>query len=313
MPSSILTLTPNPALDVWTTTARFRVGPKLRCTAPKIDPGGGGVNVSRVVHRLGGDTTAIHAAGGRTGEELAACLDREGVPAERCAIEGATREDFSVCATETGDVLRFVTPGPALRAREIGDLLDRLRDHAATASLVVGSGSLPDGTGDDFWAKAAMLCEDAGARFVLDSHDRVGPALEAGVFCFRENTDAIAGIAGRDVGWPEDAADWAEDRVRSGAAEMIVITEGAQGALLVQRDLRLVLSPPLVEVRSAIGAGDSFVAGLCLALARGEGPDAALRLAVATAAATLLTPGTELCRKDDVDRLVAESNQVRRI
>lgn len=313
MPETVVTLTPNPALDLWMTTPRFRTGPKLRCTRPKLDPGGGGVNVSRAIHRLGGATLALHAAGGRTGDDIAAALDREGVPAERCPIAGDTREDISVRETETGGVLRFVTPGPELRAEERDDLLERTRRAVSGASLAVGSGSLPEGMDDRFWAETAAICRQAGTRFLLDSHDLVGPALEEGVFCFRENRDAVSNLVGHDVGWPEEAADWAEAQVRSGRAEVVVLTEGADGALLVSEDFRLLQMPPKVEVRSAIGAGDSFVAGLCTVLSRDQGLEEALRTGVAAAAATLLTEGTELCRREDVERLLSGLGAPRRI
>ncbi|WP_375260818.1 1-phosphofructokinase family hexose kinase [Palleronia sp.] len=313
MTERVLTLTPNPALDVWTTTAKFRSGSKLRCSQPRIDPGGGGINVSRVLHRLEGDTLALFTAGGRTGEEVAARLDGFGVPAERCAIDSDTREDFSVREEESGDVLRFVTPGPELSAGEGDRLLDRLGKLAGGGELVVGSGSLPAGLDDDFWAEAVRRCKDAGARFILDSHDCVGPALDEGVFCFRENTDAVAELAGHDIAWPDEVAAWAEKQIEAGAVEMIIVTEGSEGALLVTRDTRLVLSPPEVEPRSAVGAGDSFVAGLCLALSEQRSIEDTLRQAVGTAAATLLTPGTELCRKEDVERLVSACGDPRHI
>ena len=309
----LLTLTPNPALDLWMTTPRFEPGAKLRCSKPKVDPGGGGINVSRVVNRLGGRTLALYAAGGRTGTDLADALEREGVPAERCTIEEDTREDIAVRETETGQVLRFVTPGPDLSVREREDLLSLLAHHVSGDTLVIGSGSLPGGVGQDFWADVAVRCREAGARFVLDSHDAVGPALDAGVYCFRENRDAISEIAGRDVSWPEDVADWAGEQVRSGVAEIVVVTEGAEGAVLVTKDMRILQRPPQVEPQSAVGAGDSFVAGFCLAMSQNSDPEEALRRAVATAAATLLSEGTELCRADDVERLVAELGDSRNI
>jgi 6-phosphofructokinase 2 len=309
----LLTLTPNPALDVWLTTPRFTPGAKLRTSHPRIDPGGGGINVSRVVRRLGGETCALYAAGGRTGDALAEALGREDVHAQRCTIEAETRENISVRETETGKVLRFVTPGPELGAEERDDLLDLLSRNIAGSSLVIGSGSLPGGAGDRFWAEAALRCGQGGARFVLDSHDAVVPALEEGVFCFRENRDAIEKIAGRDIGWPHGAADWAEEQVGAGAARIVVVTEGDKGAVLVSRDMRILQPPPKVTPESEVGAGDSFVGGFCLALAQGRGQDEALCRAVATAAATLLTEGTELCRADDVDRLVAGMEAAHRI
>lgn len=308
-----LTLTPNAALDIWTTTPRITPGPKLRCTPPDEDPGGGGINVSRVIHRLGGDTLALFVAGGRAGDAVADALARDGVPAVRIAMAGTTRQSFSVREDATGEVFRFVTPGPDLQISEAQALLDRLDDCAAGAALVVGSGSLPPGAPDDFWAQAAARTRAAGARFVLDTGVGAVAALRAGVFVFRENADVIARVAGRALAWPDQVADWASARVHDGSAEMIIATEGAQGALLVTADRRIILSPPHVTVQSAIGAGDSFVGGFCHGLTTGHSPEDALRLGVATAAATMLTPGTALCRKEDALRLMDECGEARTV
>lgn len=187
MPEIVLTLTLNPALDVRTTTERFQASPKLRCSTPQIDPGGGGINVSRVLHRLEGETQALFAAGGRTGEEVASRLMRVGVPAEQCPTDSATHEVFGVREDASGDVLRFVTPGPELSSAKGNSLLDRLGELADGAELVVGSGSLPEGIDEAFWGDVVRRCKDAGTRFVLDSYDSVGSALDEGILCFREN------------------------------------------------------------------------------------------------------------------------------
>ena len=239
--------------------------------------------------------------------------NRSHIRSERCAIEADTRESISVSEDESGEVLRFVTPGPQIRREEAEMLLDKLERACAEASLVVGSGSLPEGAGEDFWVRAAALCKSAGVRFVLDSHDASEPALNDGVFCFRENRDAIAGMMGHDIGWPNETAQWAAEQVEAGAAEIVIVTEGAEGALLVTGDAKFLQHPPDVEPRSAIGAGDSFVAGFCLTLSRKQSLEDALRSAVATAAATLLTQGTELCRKEDVERLLLELRELRRL
>ena len=118
---------------------------------------------------------------------------------------------------------------------------------------------------------------------------------------------------GHEIGWPEETAEWAADQVASGKAEIVIVTEGAEGALLVTGDAKFLQHPPDVEPRSAIGAGDSFVAGFCLTLSRKQSLEDALRSAVATAAATLLTQGTELCRKEDVERLLLELRELRRL
>lgn len=302
----IVTLTPNAALDVWTTVPRVTSGTKLRCSVPQLDPGGGGVNVSRVLRRLGAETIALYTGGGPVGDEIAVRLGAEGVPSERQHIAGQSRETFHVFEEDTGALYRFVMPGPNMTAAERRALLARLGALASEGGLVVGSGSLPPGLGEDFWARAAEIARERGCRFLLDSAHGVKLALDTGLFLLRQNLDELCAVAGQALSWPGEAAQWSREQIARGACEVAVVTNGAEGALLVTKDERVRLTPPKVRIRSAVGAGDSFMGGLCLGLARGETPRQALRLAVATAAATMITSATELCRKEDVDRLLEE-------
>lgn len=305
-----VTLTPNPALDLWTGTQSVKAGPKLRCSAPRVDPGGGGINVSRVIRILGGETTAIYLKGGLTGEALALALAAAGIEGSAVETAAATRQSFSVQEETTGAVYRFVLPGEPAGEADAAAMLERVSQLAPTAAVVVGSGSLPPGMDKDFWAHAARRAKAAGAAFLLDSGDGVPPALAEGVDIYRENTSAIARFENQAISWPHEAAEWAEARISQGAAQTIIITEGDRGALMVTAQGRVVMQPPKVPVASAIGAGDSFVGALCFALSHDRSPEEALRLAVATAAATLLTPATELCRLADIERLLLQVTRV---
>jgi len=300
----VLTLTPNSSIDVWTTAPQVKSGIKLRCTQPQFDPGGGGINVSRVMHRLGADTLALFTAGGPVGEELAAMLAAEGVPAERQHIAGQTRESLHVLDEMSGELFRFVMPGPVLTEAEGDAFLDRVEQHARPGGLIVGSGSLPPGLGEAFWSRAATLAKTLDCRFLLDSAHGVKETLESGLYLLRQNLVELRNLVGAEISWPDDTAEWAREQIAHGTCEVVVVTSGADGALLVTKDERVRLTPPKVTIRSAVGAGDSFMGGLSLGLARGEAPHDALRLAVATAAATMITPATELCLKEDVDRVL---------
>ncbi len=304
MQRRIITLTPNPALDLWTTTDRVVPEHKLRCSAPRLDPGGGGINVSRVVQRLGGDTMALFAAGGGIGNQLVAVIEREGLAYRRIDIASETRMSIHVDEVRTGALYRFVMPGPEVSATEGKSLLDRFSSEVTPDALTVASGSLPPGLDEGFWARLGEEAGRAGSRLLLDTSNGIAAALDKGVFLLRQDHDEVMRLRGKDMDWPKETADWASRLVARGAAEIVIITHGAEGALMVTANERIALMPPKVDGISAVGAGDSFMGALCFELARGGTPAHALRLAVTAAAAALLTPGTELCRKADVERLL---------
>jgi 6-phosphofructokinase 2 len=305
---SIVTLTVNPALDLTVAVDRVVSGPKLRCGTARLDPGGGGINVARVLHRLGVPTVALYAVGGLTGERLRELIDREGFPHRPIAIPGETRQSFTAHEESTGQQHRFVLPGPRLSANEWQGLLEAAVEMAERADLVVASGSLAPGVPDDFFARVAEALEDQGVRLILDSS---GPGLtrtveRAHVFLVKPNTQEIVELAGEELPWPEGQADWASALIARGRSDVVVVTHGAEGAIVVTRDRRTKVRPPAMQVQSAIGAGDSFIAGLCTGLVRGQPVAEAGALGMAAAAATLLTPGTELCHPHDVERLRAD-------
>jgi 6-phosphofructokinase 2 len=193
MQRQIITLTPNPALDLWTTTDHVEPEHKLRCSAPKLDPGGGGINVSRVVKRLGGDTVALFAAGGDVGDQLVAVIGREGLAYQRIDIAGETRMSIHVDEERTGALYRFVMPGPALSAAEGRSLLDRFSSQATPGALAVASGSLPPGLDDGFWARLADEAERAGCHLLLDTSSGIAAALDKGVFLLRQDHEKRSG------------------------------------------------------------------------------------------------------------------------
>src|SRR4051812_43482148 len=141
--AEIATLTLNPALDIATGTDTVRPTHKLRCTEPQSEPGGGGINVARVLHALGGDVTAIFPCGGSSGALFEKLLRETGVPIAPVPIAGTTRESFTVDEAKTGDQYRFVLPGPMLGEDEIARLLDAIGGVEGPPSHVVASGSLP--------------------------------------------------------------------------------------------------------------------------------------------------------------------------
>jgi 6-phosphofructokinase 2 len=304
----VVTLTVNPALDVTVTVERVISGPKLRCGKPRLDPGGGGINVARVLHRLGVPTIALYAVGGLTGDRVRELVDREGFAHRPIAVADETRQSFSAFENVSGKPYRFILPGPTLSENEWQSLHDATIEMAERADLVVASGSLAPGMPEDFYARLAEAMRNSGDRLVLDSSGAgLATTLErTPVYLVKPNMHEITELAGKELAWPDEQADWASGLIARGRAEIVVVTRAAEGALLVTRDRRTRVQPPPVEIVSAVGAGDSFIAGLCASLVSGKSVVEAGVLGMAAATATLETPGTELCEPAEVERLRAQ-------
>src|SRR3990167_3914348 len=300
----ILTLTMNPALDISTAIDRVEPVHKLRCGAPQTHPGGGGINVARVMHRLGSRVTAIYTAGGPLGRELSTLLDAEGVPSQVVPIAGETRESFSVHELSSGQDYRFVLPGPTLSEPEWTACLDAVVAGLAQARYVVVSGGLPAGVPLDFYARLARRVREVGGWLVLDSNGAaLVETLAAGVYLVKPSLRELRELTGQPL---LDEASWrdaARALIAHGQAQIVALSLGEDGALLVTADQAWRAQSLQVSVASTIGAGDSFVGGLVWALSEGKALDEAFRYAMAAGAAALLSPGTNLCDPADVARL----------
>lgn len=302
--NNIGTLTMNPALDISTATEEVIATHKLRCSDPQFDPGGGGINVARVVSILGGDATAIIPAGGPAGALLQGLLDASGIRQSVVPISGHTRESFTVDERSTGQQFRFVLPGPRLSSEELELCLDAISELEPQPAFFVVSGSLPRDTPVDFLSRIARKVKSIEAKLIVDtSGDALGQILQNGVYLLKPNLRELSQLAGRDLMGEQDQIAAARQLVDGGKAEIVVLSLGAGGALLVTAELAERFETFDVPVRSAVGAGDSMVGGIVLALARGKSLRDAVVFGMAAGAAALMTEGSELCRREDVERL----------
>jgi len=305
--TDIVTVTPNPAVDLSTSVERIVPVTKLRGTSQRRDPGGGGINVARVIKRLGGDASALYPIGGATGELLRRLLDEEGVTSRTFPIAQETREDFFVSEIATGQPYRFILPGPRLSEDEWQQCLRLLSATAPFPRFVVASGSLPEGVPDDFYARVAAIARQRGARMVLDTSGRaLSAAVAEGIDLIKPSLREMRELTAHE---PRDAEQWEEAAralIDRGKVSVIALTMGHLGAVLVTRDKVLRAEPIAVKPIGAVGAGDSFLGALIWRLAAGSDLEDAFRQAVAAGAAALLNPGTGLCRPADVERLARQ-------
>ena len=303
----ILTVTLNPALDLSTSTDAVVPELKLRCEAPDIDPGGGGINVSRAVAILGGRSIALVALGGATGARLCDLLHETGLPVLRLQAPGETRQSLAVIDRGTGAQFRFVLPGPQWRPSEVHEALNAVLGAAPADGIVVVSGSNPPGVPPEFASLLAQRLAGRETRLFVDTSGAalasVAAARGAPLAVLRMDDAEAEGLAGRPLPMRQDTADFASTLVRMGAARAVIVARGADGNIVACPAGRWHAEAPPVPVISKVGAGDSFVAGYALGAARDMAVPDALALGAAAAAAAVMTPATDLCRPEDVARL----------
>jgi len=305
MTEPVLTLTLNPAVDIACETNRVQPEHKLRTQREQYDPGGGGVNVARVIHDLGGKARALILVGGATGLFYEELLGAHGVPYSAIPIRGRTRVALNVREAETGLEFRFVPEGPEIASDEWRSVLTELEQTDAT--WIVASGSLPRGVPEDFYAQAASIARQRGQRFVLDTSGApLRAALGQGITFAKPSRREFEALVGRDLADIATLEKAARSFVDGGAVEMLVVSLGKDGALLATK-AGIHRVPALnVAVQSAVGAGDSFVAGMVLALARGDTAETAFAYGMATGGAAVASGGTAHPEPVLVERLFAQ-------
>jgi len=303
----IVTLTINPAIDIFVNVPRVEATRKLRCSPPKRDPGGGGINVARVAHRLGGDVLAVYPIGGHIGRLLHRLMDREDIESLVTPSHVETRENFTAYEESTGEQYRFVLPGSPLHRAEWETCLDKLVTLESKPKIVVASGSLPPGVPDDFYARVVRHAKAIGAKTVIDTSGiALKEALAEGVTLIKPNLVELSEFVAQSLDSDENCIAAARKLVAAGQAEIVALTLGEQGALVVTARQAWRAQPMPIQAVSAVGAGDSFLGGMVAALAKGQAIERAFAMAVAAASAAVMTPGTGLCQPEDVKRLLPQ-------
>lgn len=309
-PADILTITLNPTVDFSTSAKRVRAGHKVRCDAPMRDPGGGGVNVARAIRLLGGEARAFAAVGGHMGRILLGLLEQEGVQVHPFEVEGETRESMAVIERQSCKQYRFVMPGPRWDATQVDAALAQVCTVIPKDGYVVLSGSNPPGVPDDFPARLRREMADSGARLIVDTSTKALRLLANTPtdppYLLRMDRSEAEELAGSPLETVAELAEFATILVARGVAQVIVMALGPKGSVLVTGDQSWHAAAAEVPVRSKVGAGDSFVGALTLALARGEPPQSALQKGTAAASAAVMTDATRLCLRSDVEGLVAQ-------
>ena len=302
----IATVTLNPSLDEHITVHGLVMEETNRWDRRHRYAGGKGIDISRAIHEMRGASMAYGFIGGDNGRTVEILLDEEGVLFNFTPIRQETRANFIVTDTKTSQQTRIGAPGPRISKSELERFLKKMRNIRPSPDLVTASGSVPPGVSASIYYDMIRVAKGFGVRTILDS---TGQWLEEGIrakpYLIKPNVHEAEGLLKRELPTEEAIIEAALD-LRKMGIEIAVISRGEEGIIASTKGSLFKAVPPPVKIRSAVGAGDCTIAGLALKLAYGEPLIEACRLAVAMGTAAVLTPGTGLCRRADVERLLPQ-------
>lgn len=300
---SVITITFSPCIDKSTSVAALVPEKKLRCAAPRLEPGGGGINVARAIKKLGGEATAIFPSGGYTGKYFNHLLEKENIDVVIIESGNETRENIIVLDEANNNQYRFGMPGTLLTESEWKKCLQAV-EEISEAEFIIASGSLPPGVPVDIYARLAKMATAKKAKFIVDtSGEALKQAVEEGVYLLKPNLGELSYLAGKKEIQISEVVSIARSVIARGKCEAMVVSLGAAGAMLVTAGMAQQFIPPPVDRKSTVGAGDSMVAGIVFYLSQGKELSQAVPYGVACGTAATLNAGTELCKKEDADRL----------
>ena len=298
----IITLTINPSLDKSTHFKGLVAEQKMRCEKPRYDAGGGGINVSKAISKLGGSSLCVFTSGGSPGEMLEELIQEAGIESQALKTKNWTRENFIALDNATKSQYRFGFPGNELSESEIEILLTIVKEFQ-TDYLVI-SGSLNEGLPTDFYSKIAQIAKASGIKVIVDtSGEALQKVLETGVYLVKPNIGELAKLIGVDRLELLDVEKAAKTLIEKGSAEIIVVSLGAEGAILITKDTTEFVAAPKVEKKSTVGAGDSMVGGMVWALSQNKTLKEVIHMGVSCGTAATMNEGTQLFKVEDVMRL----------
>lgn len=300
----IVTITMNPAIDKSTSINKLVPEKKMRCSELITEAGGGGINISKAIKELGGESLAVFPSGGMNGKLIENYLSKRQINFKSIPVAHETRENIVVRETDTNSQFRFVMPGASLTDKEAHACFELLQQLEPRPTCIVASGSLPPGLPEDFFGQLAKVVKKLNARYIIDTSGKpLQLAAKEGVYLLKPNLSELCALVGKEHLEVNEVDDAAMEVIKQGACEVMVVSMGATGALLVTPDGCEHIPTPTVKKQSTVGAGDSMVAGMVWMLGQGKSISETVRFGVACGTAATMNPGTQLFKKEDVHRL----------
>jgi len=273
--------------------------------AEGYEPGGGGINISRMLKRLGSETNCIVTSGGDTGKHLTDLLVKEDVQPKIIPVKAWTRENLSVVDTQSNLQYRFGMPGNKLSKKELESIKNLLKEIVNPKDILVLSGSLTQNMPLDYYAQLIKYLANKDINIVIDtSGQALIEALKENVYLIKPNQRELAQLAEKEFMYTAEQETFAMELVKSKKAQYVVVSLGARGAFIACKEGVYYKTTPSVKVKSTIGAGDSMVAGLLYGIQNEFPPEKMLKWGVACGVATTMSEGTGLATKENIDTVL---------
>ena len=303
----IITVTLNPALDKTVQISDFAVDRVNRIETVRIDAGGKGVNVAKVVRCLGFPCAAMGFLSGRTGQLIEESLQEQGIVCDFVYTPGETRTNVKIIDPLRRTHTDLNEPGPEAPPSAVDDLKNRLLQRARPGDLVVFSGSVPPNVDTDIYRKWIALVKGRGADTILDADGELfRKGILSGPGAIKPNIHEMEMLCQKPLETPAEVQNEAEKLFAYGI-DSILVSMGARGALFLH-DKQMLVTPGIETlVKSTVGAGDAMVAALAIARQRGDSPRDTLRLAAACGTACVMTEGTQMPSPETVKRLLSQA------
>ena len=302
--SKILTITFSPSIDKSAKINALVPDKKMQCQKLNTEPGGGGINVARVISRLGSNVTAVFPSGGFTGMYFNHLLESENVPFVSIQTKKETRENFVILDETTNLEYRFGMPSNEIDAKEL-EILISVIDNQENLGFIIASGSLPPGIPSDIYEQLSKIAKLKNAKFIVDtSGDALKNALTEGVYLLKPNLEELGTLIGIKNLKTDNIEKAAKDLINENKIEIVVVSLGANGAMLATTNETYFIKPPKVKVKSTVGAGDSMVAGIVFGLSKNLTLKECLEYGIACGTATTINIGSALCEKKQVEKLL---------
>jgi len=300
---SIVTITFNPCVDISSTIDGLVPEKKMRCGTLVYEAGGGGINVARAIKKLGGTPLAIYLAGGTSGSNLKSLLAAESLDG-MCIDTGVnTRVNVMMVDKATTLQYRFITTGNPIEEKYYEQCLQSL-EALNDVKYIVVSGSLQPGLPQDIFSRLAVIAEQKKAKLVIDVPTEAMKAYPIkGAYLLKPNLNELSMLSGKEELEGDDISKAAKIIIEKDICEVVVVSMGPAGALLVTKDLSERFITPAVKIKTTVGAGDSMVAGIVMSLAQNKSLTESVRFGVACGTAATLIGGTQLFKIEDVERL----------